>query len=111
MKRHLIVLAAVMLLITLSACSNEAMDKTESAMENMSDKLSSGVSDMVGSASSAMSQPTNADSTIIADRATDDPTDGDFGEPNVNDYDDNDKDVAGDEHEQDNFLENPTDSE
>ena len=86
----MMMLAAMMAMI-LCACAKEAMDDAESMIGDMASNISSGVDSMMGGSSSE--SPTNP--PAIYDE-TDNPTDGDFGEPNVDDYNDNDSDVVGD---------------
>ena len=95
MKRiFCIALLILMTAVMLCACAKDAMDDVESAVGDMSSKISSGMDDMMGGSSGI--SPTNP---AIVSEETDNPTDGEFGEPNVNDYDDNDSDVVGDENE------------
>lgn len=88
-------LAAIVMTLLLCGCAKEAMDDAESAIDGMASDISSGVDSMVGAAESMI--PT--DPATVAPE-TDNPTDGEFGEPNVDDYDDNDSDVVGDENEE-----------
>lgn len=81
--------------LLLCGCAKEAMDDAESAIGGMASDISSGVDSMVGEVESMIS----TDPATVTPE-TDNPTDGEFGEPNVDDYDDNDSDVVGDENEE-----------
>ena len=85
-------LFVLMTAVLLCGCAKEAMDDAESAIGDMASGISSNIGSMVGEAESRMS---TAAPTVYEE--TDNPTDGGFGEPNIDDYDDNDSDVVGDE--------------
>lgn len=88
-------LAVMMMTAVLCGCSKETMNDAGSMIDDMASDISSGVDSMMGG--TASQTPTNP-ATVLEE--TDNPTDGEFGEPNVNDYDDNDSDVVGDENEE-----------
>ena len=96
LKRILcITLLAVMITTVLCGCAREAMDDAESMISGAASDINSGVDSMMGDNVSQI--PSNPTSYTEYTEETDNPTDGEFGEPNVNDYDDNDSDVVGDE--------------
>ena len=96
-KRILCIVLFIMITaVLLCGCAKEVMDDTESAIGDMASGISSSVDSMMGGSESRI--PTD---TPTVREETDNPTDGGFGEPNVDDYDDNDSDVVGDENESD----------
>ena len=96
-KRILCIVLIIMITaVLLCGCAKEAMDDTESMIGDLASGFSSSVDSMMGGSDSRI--PTDAPTVR---EETDNPTDGDFGEPNVDDYDDNDSDVIGDENESD----------
>ncbi len=109
----LLTLTLLSMTVVLTACARDAMDAVETTASDIASGIGSGVDSMMGDNTDRY--PTNETSAPTApgvtEKSTDNPTDGGFGEPNVDDYDDNDKDVVGDEHESDNVLENATEGD